>query len=77
MSIALRLDGTRMCRGNITQTMEELKKSEMHILFETMDIIAGQFLFPPTQMPIVLQLRGTSQKTSKVSKKTWSALLAF
>jgi hypothetical protein len=77
MSIAFGMDGTRTSRGNIAHTMAESKKSEVRILFATMDIIAGRIRFPPTQMQIVLHLRGTSQQTSKASERTWSALLAF
>ena len=65
MCIALRLDGTRMCCGNITMMMEQVKMSKVRILFATMDIIAGQFLFPPTPMLIVVQSRGTSQQFNK------------
>jgi len=57
----IRHDGTRMSRGNITHTMAESKKSEVRIIFATMDIITCRIRFPPTQMQIVLHLRGTSQ----------------
>jgi hypothetical protein len=40
-------------------------------------IFAGRIPFPPTQMRIVLHLRGTSQRTLKASGRMWSALLAF
>ena len=38
--------------------------------------LLAEFDFP-LQMQIVLHLRGTSQRTSKASERTWSALLAF
>ena len=77
MSIAFGMDGTRMSREIIIHTMAESQKSEVRILFVTMDIFAGRIPFPPTQMRIVLHLRGTSQRTLKASGRMWSALLAF
>ena len=69
MSNTFGMAGTRTFRGNITPPMAESKKSEALIFFVTTDIFAGQFQFPPTQMLIVLHLRGTSCRTLKVSKK--------
>ena len=77
MCLTLKLDDTRMCCGNITMTMQQFKMSEVRILFATIDIIAGQFLLPPTPVQIVVQSRGTSQQISKAYERTLSALLAF
>jgi hypothetical protein len=52
------------------------KERDVYLICDN-GFIAGQIRFPPTQMQIVLHLRGTSKRTSKASERTWSSLLAF